>query len=96
MDKSYVYIFFGFLAIAMGIGGDQGEIIPSWTKLSIGFVAIAYGIYLKYGVKKADQLESNLNPGKRTEGKSSKPSYIYIFDLRSSTIIGKQILNKKK
>lgn len=78
MDKSYLYIFFGILAIAMGIGNDQGEIIPSWAKLSIGFVAIVYGIYLKYGLKKADGLESDLTTKKRTERKNSRPSYIYL------------------
>lgn len=48
MNKPYAIIFFGFLAIIMGIGKNETELIPSELKLSIGILLIVYGIYLIY------------------------------------------------
>jgi uncharacterized membrane protein YfcA len=48
MNKPYAIIFFGFLAIVMGIGKDESELIPSELKLIFGILLIAYGLYLIY------------------------------------------------
>ncbi|WP_308992903.1 hypothetical protein QLS71_015420 [Mariniflexile litorale] len=48
MNKPYAIIFFGFLAVLMGIGKDKTELIPSELKLIFGLLLIAYGIYLIY------------------------------------------------
>ena len=80
MDKSYVLIFFGCLALLMGVGGGKGEFIPSWLKLYAGFIAIAYGIYLRYGQKeKTDVPQSELNYEKRIASKTARPSYSYLI-----------------
>ena len=79
MNKSLLYIFFGSLAIAMGVGSDQGEFIPSWAKLSIGILALGYGIYLNYSHKiqaRANASDSNLN--KRITSKKARFSYAYL------------------
>ncbi|MEO1486149.1 MAG: hypothetical protein AAFU57_10390 [Bacteroidota bacterium] len=79
MNKSLTYIFFGCLAIAMGVGSDQGEFIPSWAKLSMGILALGYGIYLNYSHKtkaRANASDSNLN--KRIASNKVRPSYTYL------------------
>ncbi|REG83355.1 MntP/YtaF family protein [Winogradskyella sediminis] len=48
MNKPYAIIFFGFLAVIMGIGKNASEFIPSELKLTLGIALIAYGIYLIY------------------------------------------------
>lgn len=48
MNKPYAIIFFGFLAILMGIGKNETELIPSELKLTVGILLIVYGIYLIY------------------------------------------------
>lgn len=48
MNKPYAIIFFGFLAVIMGIGKDKTELIPSELELIIGISLIVYGIYLIY------------------------------------------------
>ena len=77
MNKSYSIIFFGILAVAMGIGNDESKFIPSELKLIIGFSAIAYGIYLIYKPK-GRVLESTDDSDKKVANKKSKPSKIYL------------------
>ncbi|MEO0504690.1 MAG: hypothetical protein AAF090_00965 [Bacteroidota bacterium] len=79
MNKSLLYIFFGCLAIAMGVGNDLGEFIPSWAKLSIGVVAIGYGIYLSYFQKeKAHNPQSDRISGTEGTNKKARSSYTYL------------------
>ncbi|MEL7268987.1 MAG: hypothetical protein AAGL34_05405 [Bacteroidota bacterium] len=80
MNKSLLYIFFGCLAIAMGFGSNSGEVLPSWSKLSIGILALGYGIYLNYSHKtqtRANASDSNLN--KRIASNKVRPSYTYLI-----------------
>jgi uncharacterized membrane protein YfcA len=48
MKTPYAIIFTGFLAIIMGIGKDQNELIPSEIKWLVGILLIPYGIYMLY------------------------------------------------
>jgi putative Mn2+ efflux pump MntP len=48
MKNPYAIIFFGFLAIIMGIGKDENVLIPSEIKWLVGIVLITYGIYMIY------------------------------------------------
>ncbi|WP_044402568.1 hypothetical protein [Lacinutrix sp. Hel_I_90] len=74
MNKPYAVIFFGFLAVLMGIGKEQSELIPSELKLSIGISLIAYGVYLIYkptSKKSENQIQTKKQPKKGR-------SYIYL------------------
>jgi len=77
MNKPYAIIFFGFLAVIMGIGDDKTELIPSEIKLTIGFLAIGYGIYLIYRPKEKFTESSSTSERKKTD-KKIRPSYVYL------------------
>ncbi len=74
MNKPYAIIFFGFLAVLMGIGKNQSELIPSELKLTFGILLIAYGVYLIYKPTNRNsetQIQTKKQPKKRR-------SYIYL------------------
>lgn len=77
MNKPYAIIFFGILAIVIGIGKDETEFIPSELKLTIGILLIAYGIYLIYGFKEK-VIKSDSTSDKKVIFKKIRPSYVYL------------------
>ena len=77
MKSPYTIIFFGFLAILMGLGDDKTQIFPSEIKLSIGILFIIYGIFLLYknNISKSIEGKSKLEIGKKY---IKRHSYIYL------------------
>ncbi len=74
MNKPYPIILFGFLAILMGIGKNETELIPSELKLTFGILLIIYGIYLIY--KPSTPIsETEILTKKQTK---KQRSYIYL------------------
>jgi hypothetical protein len=74
MNKPYTIIFFGFLAVLMGIGKDKTELIPSELKLTIGLLLIGYGIYLTYKPTAENTKTKTLTKKQAKKGRS----YIYL------------------
>jgi putative Mn2+ efflux pump MntP len=74
MNKPYAIIFFGFLAVLMGIGKDKTELIPSELKLTIGLLLIGYGIYLTYKPTTENTKTKTLTKKQAKKGRS----YIYL------------------
>ncbi|SFZ95291.1 hypothetical protein SAMN05428642_1242 [Flaviramulus basaltis] len=73
MNKPFAIIFFGFLAVIMGIRKSASELILSELKLTIGIALIAYGIYLIY------KPTSENNNSKTLTKKQPKKERSYIF-----------------
>tara|TARA_R110002033_G_C3732731_1_gene224176 strand:- start:91 stop:486 length:396 start_codon:yes stop_codon:yes gene_type:complete len=74
MKNPYTIIFFGFLAVLMGIGKDKTELIPSELKLIFGLLLIAYGIYLIY---KPSTEKTGIETLTKKQAKKGR-SYIYL------------------
>ena len=74
MNRPYTIIFFGFLAVLMGVGKSTTEFIPSELKLTIGILLIAYGVYLMYKPASADTTPETLIKKQPRKGRS----YIYL------------------
>ena len=74
MNKPYAIILFGFLAVLMGIGKNEAELIPSELKLTFGILLIIYGIYLIYKPSTENSETESLT--KKQSKKRS--SYIYL------------------
>ena len=74
MKNPYAIIFFGVLAILMGIGKDKTELIPSELKLTIGIILIVYGIYLIYKPSTKNTETENVTK----KNKKSKPFCLFV------------------
>lgn len=74
MNKPYAIILFGFLAILMGIGKNETELIPSELKLTFGILLIVYGIFLIYKPTTQNS-ETEILTKKQTK---KRRSYIYL------------------
>ena len=74
MNKPLAIIFFGFLAVLMGIGNDKNEFFPSELKLLVGISLIIYGVYLIY---KPQTKRTELKPQINNALKKGH-SYIYL------------------
>lgn len=74
MKNPYALIFFGFLAILMGFGDNEAEIIPSEIKFITGFAIIIYAIFLLY----RSNFKNKINNEEVKKKFNAKNSYIYL------------------
>lgn len=75
------------MAIIMGIGNDENEVIPSEIKWLVGILIIAYGVYILYKPKTENSETKTLTK----KSNKIRPSYIYmgigVLFLKSTKII---------
>ena len=83
MNKPYAIIFFGFLAVIMGIGKNASEFIPSELKLTLGIALITYGVYLIYKPTSEKTISQTLTKKRQKKGRSYVFLAIGILFLKS-------------
>ena len=88
MKTPIYFIFVGILIILMGIGFDEGKLIPNSLKIIVGLGISAYGIYLYL-----NRRENSQSTPKTVSEKGFRQSYVYLI---GSILIGKGVMHNER